>query len=337
MKIRWIGLLVFTTLLGAGPALALEEPFYVEQVLNQNTISVYGPRQSGTCQAVRITPTWYLTAAHCVYDFCQKACIVEIELLHGDLQAIAQVHHSVEDPTVFVQKYDPNGIRSVRDDLALIHFTQTPQDMVFVDNSSKEQLTYEDFMRKLKASAEQYAQWRALEKSHPVMLTTDNVQNRHLNLPIGVPDLRRPGWHIAESSAGDFYYFTELWHYLGMNFGVGKGMSGSGVIFHDGRLLGIVSTNLNKSGLIVTYNEQDEPIYTLPYSSNYFLITPFNYANQKFIESTILLHRDGSKKNPRFGSLTERDAPATDKTLEQVYGEGDQAAVLEEESLESLE
>lgn len=335
MKLNWhillVGLFISAGLLPLQAVQVPDKPdFYAEDILNQSSIYVYQGRSAGTCQAVKITPTWYLTAAHCVYPSCKKECTVDVYLLQGGLQAVARIKHTTRNPRVFVPgNYLPNSDKNVRNDMALIHFIPQEEDFFFFEEKTNKALDYTTFQNLLNKTAylEQAAQWRALSQARPALLTTTNVLNRQITVPIAVPDLRSGELTFRQSSSGDYYYLTELWHYFGMNFGVGKGMSGSGVIVPGGKLLGIVSTNMNRSGMLVAYNDKDEPVFSVPYSSEYFMFAPFSEANRSFIDSIVLKYRDTSSVKPYFVTLTDLYAVPTDLTLEKLITQNERELV----------
>ncbi len=320
-------LLLIVCLFVTFPVFAIQEPetpsFYAEDILNQSLLTVFSGKQAHQCQAARITPTWYLTAAHCVYPSCGKECTIEVNLLQDNLQAIAQIKHNLTyQPRVFYNKqYDPSSLKNVRYDVALIHFIPEEGDYVF-RLGSKTVLEQEQFFDLLNSGkyVEAKAQWEALQKARATILVTNNMQTREVFMPLAVPDFRDGGRYYVQNYGANFYYFTELWHYFGVNFGIGRGMSGGGVIIPGGTIIGIVSANLNRLGQVVIYNEKDEPVRIIPYSSNYFMFTPISETNRSFIESTITGHKDGSTVKPHFVTITDRYAKPVEYTVDEFFG-----------------
>ena len=120
-KILFLSFLLFFSV---GARAAQDEPvFFAEDFLNQSVITVQNDRSGQQCHAVRILPKWYLTAAHCVRPYCDKACTVTFHLLQGPLQAMADVPHASSDPKVFTpRQYHLDDAKNVRYDVALIRF-----------------------------------------------------------------------------------------------------------------------------------------------------------------------------------------------------------------------
>lgn len=275
--------------LGTVAAAEEEALFSAEDFANQSTLWVQNDKTAASCQAVRILPKWYLTAAHCVRP-CGRECTVTVQLLQGTLQAQAVVRHSQAEPHVFVPAaYHPGDGKSSRSDIALIRFDPSVENYYFYDARANKALDRESFEKRLHASGYSDAlnQWQALASARPKLLSVTNTSSRQVLPPLAVPDLRGGDIYFRQSGGNDFYYFTQLHHYMGPNFGVEKGMSGSGVVVPGGAVVGVVSGGFAQSGRLVIYDEQDNPVQSVPYSSDYFLFTPISRENAGFIQATI--------------------------------------------------
>ncbi len=302
---------------------AADKPaFYAEDFLNQSLIYVQSSREAKQCQAARIAPNWYLTAAHCVRPMCDKECSVTFELLPGALQASATVWHTSSSPHVFTPRhYRVNGGGvNIRHDIALVRFDVPTEDHYFYDVRGKKPLTSEEFLKVLDKSeySEQSAQWDALKTANPRLLSIANTANRRLTAPLAVPDLRHGGIYFISSGDSDFYYFTQLRHYLGKNFGVERGLSGSAVIVPGGEIVGVVSASLNGGQPMVIYDEQDRPVSAVDVSWDYFLFTPLNQQNMSFIRATMASFKG---RGERSANITGRYAKQTDLTLQEAFPE----------------
>ncbi len=300
---------------------AEEEPlFSAEDFANQSVIVVQSDRYSQQCQAVRITPQWYLTAAHCVIPTCNKECEISVQLLQGKLEVQATLHHSTADPHVFA--HYPKSGNKVRSDIALIRFNPKDTDFSIYDTKSKQPLAMKDFKRLLNRSEyrDERSHWYALENARPTIYSITNTVNRQLQLPVMVPDLRPDGIYFQTMGGDGFYYFTELRYYMGRNFGVRKGQSGSGVVFPGGAIVGVVSASLNTTGRIVMYDSQNNPIGSIPYSSDYFVFTPISRDNEAFINATIKsVPKSGVL--PRIVPINTAYAKQTSAKVQDVFGE----------------
>ena len=304
-------------------AAAQDKPvFFAEDFLNQTVMTVQNDRTGQQCHAVRILPKWYLTAAHCVRPYCDTECLLTFNLLQGDVRALAEVHHTSAEPKVFTpRQYHLDDAKNIRYDVALIRFDPGPEEYFFYDARAKLALEEKDFLKTLNKSeyAEQRAQWQALASARPKLLVVPDENARHVRQPLAVPDLRSGSIFFHDSRAADFYYFPQLHHYMGGNFGVEKGMSGGGVVLPGGNIIGVVSANLNSQGRIMVYNEKDEEVGYMPYSSDYFLFTPISRQNATFIRGTISsFHEPGRSAN--LSNISPREAERSDVTLQTAFG-----------------
>ncbi len=314
--------LLLLFLLSTFPIWAEERPtaFEAEDFVTQSLLWVQNSRENGKCHAVRILPKWYLTAAHCVNPICNKECTLTFDLTKGNLQASARVEHTASDAKVFVpREYVPRNSKSVRYDVALIRFDPKEVQYSFYDAKEKEYVDKEVFLQKLKLSenADQRYQWQELAHARPKLLTINAA--RHLLDPLAVPTIQPDGIYYQESFTNDFYYFMELRHFIGTNFGVVHGMSGGGVVVPNGDIVGIVSGKIGSTTQLTLYDGNDKPVGSIPYSSDYFLFTPFSRSNVNFIRATIAsFHESGS--SPRFVAIAGQTAELTQVKPEEVFG-----------------
>ena len=324
MKKLLMGILIGLGMTATAIQLPVDPVFSADDVANQSIIWAQDDKNAKQCQAVRIAPKWYLTAAHCVRPYCDKECIVTVQLLQGSLQAQAVLRHNNSTPHVFVPPaYHPGEGTSIRHDIALIGFDPSEEDYTFYDARSKKELDWDTFEKYLRKGGYEDArdQWQSLQTARPTLRSVTNSVSRKLLFPVAVPDLRQDGIYVQQESGNGFYYFTELHHYIGPNFGVRKGMSGSGVVLPGGTVIGVVSASLNNTGRVVIYNEKDEPTGFLPYSSDYFLFTPISQENKAFIEAIVKSYRHRFGTGPRVLPLGSSIAPQTSKRVQEVFGE----------------
>ncbi len=304
-------------LLGAAALPAQEGPaFFAEDFLNQSIIFIQNSKENAKCQALRIAPYWYLTAAHCVVPLCDKGCDISVELLQGELAASAVVRHTSDRAgrKVFVHPdYLSGNKKNIHRDMALVRFAPSLDEYYFADFRAGERLDYKTFMQRLQEPSlmEQKLQWDALTSPKVVLRTVSVMANRHLRQPLAVPVLNGEGIFFRQSQKDDFYYFADLRLYTGSNFGVEQGMSGSGVIFPGGDAVGVVSGLVGITELDA-YNEEGEVVASVPYSLDKFYFAPFDSRNVRFIRSTVHLFHD--KKGPVFRSITSQQAAVTEQS-----------------------
>ena len=312
------------TALGAGA----QEGFKGENFDNQSQIIIQDDKEAKRCQATRIAPKWYLTAAHCVRPFCDKECMVVVDMLQGEVYASAVVRHKDGHARVFVPPtYHPGMGKSIRSDIALIFFDPPEEDYFFQVTRTGQELSRAEFNKLLSQSeyADQRAQWNALERSRAKLYTVNNSVSRKLLTPVAVPDLRDETQLVGSG----FYYFTALHYYIGPDLGIEKGMSGSGVVVPGGAIVGVVSAALSR-GPIVWYNEKDEPAGQI--NGDYFLFTPISGENAAFIQAKM---KSVSSPGP-FPYIVPVDGQIAEQTtakLQEVFGQfksADEVLAVEE-------
>lgn len=284
--------------------------FSAEDFANQSvlTISSGDGGNAKRCQAVRITPRWYLTAAHCVYDRCggkKDSCMVDVDLLQcGTLKASASVQHVRSNSKVFIpSQYKPGSKVDdlVRSDVALLRFAPSEKDYWFYDAVNGHDLTYGEFLQALNRAENSDCrnQWETLRSSRPELLVVNNSENRRITQPLAVPNFaeeegesRAEGLPFLSNKTDDFYYRKEdlaMTHplrglYAGSNFGLKPGKSGSGVVVPGGAVIGVVSIDLDDGKDVA--------------------LAPINSKNRDFIKNTVSRHSSRGEKMPRFGRLS---------------------------------
>ena len=266
---------------------------------------------------MRITPKWYLTAAHCVSPLCDKGCEISVDLLQGKLAASAVVHHKSDRSgrRVFVHPdYRADKTDNIRQDLALIRFTPSAQDYYFADFAAADRLDYKTFIARLQkpAYSEQLLQWQALTQGKTPLCTISTLTNRHIRQPLAVPLLQPDGIFFHQSQTDDFYYFADLRMYVGTNFGVKPGMSGSGVVLPGGDVIGVVSASLEGVTELEAYNEQGQVVGRVPYWLDKFYFTPFTGKNVRFIQSVLNSFHDQERAD--FKRISSDQAALTEQT-----------------------
>lgn len=268
-----------------------------EAFLAQKSFTVWpDERSSGSkvpaarCQAVRLAPDWYITAAHCVYDFCaeNRSCVIQFDLAQSPdpLFAQARVHSDSSRRNVFIYPgYNPRQNRSSSFDVALIRFAPGKDGYLFMDVSKDKEITRAEFEKKLSFYPETQAQWNA---PAPRLLTFDAAVSARITQPIAVP--RAQNGHISwlYNAAGQAFFISEVQHCLSNAFGVKQGNSGGGVFTAQGDLIGIVSMSLqNKNGAVAFTNADGKKQFTLQEADSYFIFTGFSSAVLSFVRQYI--------------------------------------------------
>ena len=237
--------------------------------------------QGAKCQATRIGKRWFATAAHCVKELCAKKCTLQIDLLEYNTSAVATVEHSSKAPAVFVHPGFSMNVFAL-DDFALIRADLRRTPLVYYVRSknpespnmgiSKEK--FDSFLEKNRKAKSQYN--RVLRPSFPPILVFDEG-NYLLDRKLSVISIFS-GKREVKLNPHPVYYLKKLGYAFTNNFGIRKGMSGSGVMTNTGELAGIISANMD-----LWYKKGNEKIQEM----NYFVFPVFNASLVNFMRDTM--------------------------------------------------
>ena len=196
------------------------------------------------CQATRIAPRWFATAAHCVKELCATACTIRMDLLDTPVSALAETTHSAKNPTVFIHP----GYRKdqlVKNDFALIKLDLNRAPKTYYRRATGKN------PQNVAMSEKQFNAWLAhnprtkakyshiLSPQLPPIALFDNgnyILDRNMSV-ISIFGGKRE----VKKDPYPVYYVKDLGYAYTQNFGIRKGMSGSGVMTNTGELIGIIS------------------------------------------------------------------------------------------------
>lgn len=231
--------------------------------------------KTSKCQATRIARSWFATAAHCVVVPCQNSCTLVMDILEQPVSALLKARHSKQKPVVFVHSKYAGQTSDVKHDFALLKMDLAVLPAQYYRRGEKENT----FISR--------AEFESFIAAHPNARRELNAVMRPKLLPVLVFDggTRRIKSTISVISIFDGKrsilqnpyptdYVQELGYACTQNFGVRKGMSGSGVMTNTGELAGIISAN-------VAIRAPTEK------TREYFLFTVFNPSLTEFMESVM--------------------------------------------------
>lgn len=249
--------------------------------------------QGSKCQATRIAPRWFATAAHCVAELCQKKCTIHMDLLDKPVSVLATTTHTVSKPQVFIHPgYKPSQF--VKDDFALIRLDLNRAPKTYYRRSSKEGIPHQGMSEK------QFSAWMARNpKTHsqyrhvlspvlpPIGIFDDMnlVMDRNISV-ISIFNGKRE----VKLDSHPVYYVKALGYAYTTNFGIRRGMSGSGVMTNTGELIGIISAYVGADLWRGTQKVKHE---------DWFVFPVFN-------ESLVNFMREVMGSN--FARITQKDA-----------------------------
>lgn len=203
--------------------------------------------QSSKCQATRIGKQWFATAAHCVATLCQKQCTIQLDLLEQSVSALAQTVHIAKKPTVFVHPaYSPhqfvaNDFALIKLDLRRAPFTYYMRTSKNAPNIALTKAQFDSFLAKNRTAKSQYT--HTLSPSFPPIVVFDNG-NYQLDRKLSVISIFG-GKRTILPNPHPVYFVKKLGFCYTNNFGIQKGMSGSGVMTNTGELIGIISAKVD--------------------------------------------------------------------------------------------
>lgn len=209
-----------------------------------------GGGQQNKCQATRIGRRWFATAAHCVAQTCQKGCTIQMDLLERPVSALASVTHTPKKPAVFVHPEYSSKV-FVKNDFALIRLDLDRTSLAYYRHATKKQpynraLTAQQFAAYLERNRKVKSQFTHIKSPElPPLVLFDNF-NAIIDRKISVISIFG-GVRKIEPDPYVVHYVKALGFAYTKNFGIRKGMSGSGVMTNTGELIGIVSGNMTSA------------------------------------------------------------------------------------------
>ena len=258
-------------------------------------------QESGKCQATRITSNWFVTAAHCVERRCQKACTLQLDLLEGPMSVLATTQHTAKKPTVFIHpQYKPYGKEiQIQHDLALIYLDINRAPKTYYQRANATQKANMIIPSKIFfAWLEQHPKAKsnlkhALFPSLPPIAVFDEM-NQELDRKISVISIF-DGVRRVKPDPHKVYYIKDLGYAYTQNFGIRKGMSGSGVVTNTGELIGIISSTVTRSSYPIRGNATKGKAIR----ENLFMFPVFNADSVNFMKE--VMGKD-------FDKISQKDA-----------------------------
>ena len=193
------------------------------------------------CQAVRLSKSWFITAAHCVEETCQNGCDFQTRLIVGKNYEMDIIGQSTpKSPQIFIHP----GRNAKKDmatyDIALIHFKQSNSKFVYKDPKTSRGITQQEFMNRLK----NYKTYKRALSSYntPTLLIMGAYRKqgpvlaRKFSVLSSFQDERK----VLRSNNKAIYYPNTKTFVL-ENFGIRQGISGSGLMTSKGELAAITS------------------------------------------------------------------------------------------------
>lgn len=199
----------------------------------------HGEMNINKCQAVRLEEHWFLTAAHCVENACRGNCSFQARLVVGpNYEADMTVTHTPKSPKIFKHPKANIEKRSSSYDLALLYFKPSESKVVYKDLSRRMALTEAQFLQRIPNESLYY---KAVKGTNiPNLLVMPHKKNVALDRELSIISIWN-GQKSVMNNTENMIFSPKLNLFFTKNFGVIKGISGSGVMTNTGELVGIVS------------------------------------------------------------------------------------------------
>lgn len=237
----------------------------------------HGGGSAGKCQATRIERRWFATAAHCVVPLCDKGCTIEVDLLEQNLSARAAVQHSPKRPVVFVHPEYSAGSFALND-FALFRLDLDRTPLTYYrrgnQNIAVSAQTFSAFLNKNRTAASQLRHIQSPVFPRIILFGSGNFLLKGRISVISIFGGKRQ----IKKNVHPVHYVNDLGFAYTENFGVIKGMSGSGVMTNTGELVGIISGNLTstRSG----WNQAAQ-------TKEFFMFPVFNKRTAEFMQNVM--------------------------------------------------
>lgn len=279
--------------------------------------------QVGKCQATRIANRWFVTAAHCVQQSCKNGCEIQLDLLEYSPSALARFTHTKKKPLVFIHPaYSPQIF--AKNDFALLYLDLNRAPLLYYlrptgKQNFRQMISSQQFNQFLEKNRRAKAALNhALHPKMPPLLYFDEgnfVLDRKISV-IAIFD----GVRDVKQDPNPVYYLKGLGFAHTKNFGIRKGMSGSGVMSNTGELIGMVAGNFE-----TWYKKGNGPKKT----EDYFMFPVFNKGLVDFMKSTMGSDFDKiylKEANPYCVSKTYKDFSTLIQMVNQTNQRSEKAA-----------
>ena len=257
------------------------------------------------CQATRIAPRWFATAAHCVKDLCEKSCTLRMDLMDTPVSVMAQTTHGPQRRAVFIHPgYKASTL--AKDDFALIKLDVRNAEKLYYRRATAKEpqnvgIQKQEFLAWLKSHPQAKRKYnKALSPELPPLVDFSVSRNYQIDRKLSVVSIFG-GVRKVKKATAPVYYISSLGYAYTTNFGIQKGMSGSGVMTNTGELIGIISAFIDA--------QKKQGSKTLA-QYDWFVFPVFNASIIEFMRDTMgsdFNKLDRKDAEPSFVSKTRKD------------------------------
>ncbi len=266
---------------------------------------IVGDNEGAKCQATRIAPRWFATAAHCVKERCDKNCTLRMDLMDTPVSVLAQTTHSPQHRAVFIHPgYKASTL--AKDDFALIKLDVRNAEKLYYRRATAKEpqnvgIQKQEFLAWLKSRPQAKRKYnKALSPELPPLVDFSVSRNYQIDRKLSVVSIFS-GVRKVKKATSPVYYISSLGYAYTTNFGIQKGMSGSGVMTNTGELIGIISAFVDA---------QKKQGSTTLAQYDWFVFPVFNASIIEFMRGTMgsdFSKLDRKDAEPSFVSKTRKD------------------------------
>lgn len=266
---------------------------------------IVGDNEGTKCQATRIAPRWFATAAHCVKERCDKSCTLRMDLMDTPVSVLAQTTHSPQHRAVFIHPgYKASTL--AKDDFALIKLDVRNAEKLYYRRATAKEpqnvgIQKQEFLAWLKSRPQAKRKYnKALSPELPPLVDFSVSRNYQIDRKLSVVSIFS-GVRKVKKATSPVYYISSLGYAYTTNFGIQKGMSGSGVMTNTGELIGIISAFVDA--------QKKQGSKTLA-QYDWFVFPVFNASIIEFMRDTMgsdFSKLDRKDAEPSFVSKTRKD------------------------------
>ena len=277
---------------------------------------------SKKCQATRLTSRWFATAAHCVADVCRDKCSIRMDLMDTPVSVFAQGEHDVKSKTKHPIVFIHSGYKKqkmVKDDFALIKLDVQKSPKIYFRRTGKksapiELINEKEFFAWLKPRRRATSTYnKALRPKFPPLVDFSVSRNYEIDRKLSVISIF-DGVRNVEKATSSVYYVKNLGYAYTTNFGIRKGMSGSGVMSNTGELMGIISANVEGSWYRNGKKVTDEKLFMFPVFDASIISFMQNIMGSDFNKI------DRKDAEPSFVRKTNKDFSSVENIMKEISG-----------------
>lgn len=261
-------------------------------------LNKHGSSEVMKCQAVRLAKNWFITAAHCVKNPCENdSCSFQARLIVGqNYEAdFTTTQNKKLSQKIFNFSKTKLDKKELLYDIALIYFDPKETKTVFKDPASRRYITEAEFLRRIPNKA---VYLRALNGTHlPKMLVIDSKKPVAFKRDLSIISIWSGKKELLRNSEAPIFYSPKLSNIITRNFGVVKGISGSGVMTNTGELLGIVSAKAELKSS--RFSAVIPLVYIAPFDKEIMAFIKQHIPNVSYIEADKKFYRSLTEKEER--------------------------------------